>query len=74
MSSGGGVVLPKPGYRWDNRAEAVRNRLLQDADRQNLKRGQDIEMGDARLILRSPDGTRWKITVSDAGVVGATSL
>lgn len=37
------------------------------ADRLNVKRGQDIEMGNARLIFTSPNGTRYGLSVSNAG-------
>lgn len=32
-----------------------------------------LDVGEG-FILKSPNGTRWRLTVSDAGVVGATSL
>lgn len=48
--------------------------MIEEADRQNLKRGADIEIGDAKLVIRSPNGARWKITVSNAGVVAAVAL
>jgi hypothetical protein len=36
----------------------------------------DVEVSDNTkgVILKSPNGTRWRLTVSDAGVLGATSL
>jgi hypothetical protein len=36
----------------------------------------DVEVTDNTkgVILKSPNGTRWRMTVSDAGVLGATSL
>lgn len=47
---------------------------LEQADEQNLKRGRDIEMGSARIILASPNGLRWAIVVSNTGVVSAVAL
>lgn len=35
------------------------------------RKGTDIELSRERLILRSPNGSRWIIRVSDAGVVSA---
>jgi phosphosulfolactate phosphohydrolase-like enzyme len=36
---------------------------------------QDVEFVEgARLILRSPNGTRYSITVSNLGVITATSI
>lgn len=38
--------------------------------------GYDIEITDATrgLILRSPDGTRWRVTIDNAGTLTRTSL
>lgn len=63
---------PGPVYNRDN--EADRNRQLEAADRENHKRGRDVEIGEGRLILTSPDGTRFDITVSNAGALVVTSI
>lgn len=55
-------------------AELARNGILERADAENHKRGRDIEVAPARLILTSPDGTRWTITVDNTGTIAATSL
>lgn len=69
------MKLPVPTPRYDADQESLRNQILELADRQNLKRQADVEVVDPqRLILRSPDGTRWKITVSNAGVLSASAL
>lgn len=47
---------------------------LERVDQDNVKRGRDIEMGDGRVILTSPNGSRFALTVSNAGVVGTTAL
>lgn len=48
---------------------------LEQEDARNLKRDQDAELaGAARLILRSPNGARWSITVSNAGAISAVAL
>lgn len=62
--------LPRPGENYARPTEDRRNRALELADAQNLKRGEDIEMSEGRLILRSPDGTRYAVTVDNAGVLG----
>lgn len=54
--------------------EAERNRQIEAADRENHKRGRDVEIGQGRLILTSPNGTRYDITVSNAGAIVVTSL
>lgn len=52
----------------DIRATIVRE------DKRNRKVGQDVEVGEERFILRSPDGTRWYLTASDLGVLTLTAV
>ena len=47
---------------------------LEVADLENFKRGRDLEIGAGRIILTSPNGTRWVLTVSNAGALSAVSL
>lgn len=68
------LTLPLPGDRYDRAQETRRNRALERADAQSWKRNEDIELVGTRLILRSPDGTRWAVTVSDLGVLSATEI
>lgn len=42
------------------------------ADGQNLKRGRDVELQEGRIIMTSPNGTRYALTIDDAGNLGAT--
>ena len=49
-------------------------RQIEQADRENHKRGQDVEIGDGRLILTSPDGTRYSVEVDNAGNLSATAV
>lgn len=50
------------------------NLLIEQADGLNHKKNQDVEVGAARLILKSPNGTRYSITVDNSGNLGATAL
>jgi hypothetical protein len=68
------VRLPSPTPRYSVTNEAQRNLTLELADNLNHKKSQDVEIGDGRLILQSPNGTRYQLTISNAGVVGATAL
>jgi len=45
---------------------------IEQADAQNHKKEQDIEVGAASIILKSANGTRYKITISDAGVLSTS--
>lgn len=48
---------------------------LRRMDQLNRKKGQDVEIaGGERLILTSPNGTRWSVGVSDAGAFTATAI
>lgn len=49
-------------------------RLLRSADQQNLKRNQDLELGLGRLVLTSPDGTRFLIAVDNDGALEARPM
>ena len=66
--------LPRPPANYSVPAEAQRNLVIEQADNLNHKKNRDVEIGDGRLILNSPNGTRYQITVSDAGVVGASAV
>lgn len=68
------MKLANPAPVYSRADEFERNRALELADMQNHKRGRDIEVGAGRVIIKSPDGTRWEITVSNAGVVGASAV
>lgn len=69
------MKLPVPSLQYNPVLESQRNTLLEQADQQNFKRQADVEVvAPQRLILRSPDGTRWKITVSNTGVLTASTL
>lgn len=58
----------------DKAARLERNRIIEAEDRRNHKRGRDIEVGVGRVILTSPDGTRWAVEVDNSGVLSASSL
>lgn len=67
-----GFVLPDP-----EKISAVLfrtwSRILREADRQNLKRNQDIEMGvGSKLILHDENGTRWILYMRSDGTLEPT--
>lgn len=61
--------LPQPGQRYDAARESQRNRLLEDADRRNLKIDTDTVMSGGRIILVAPDGSKWALKVSNSGIL-----
>jgi hypothetical protein len=50
-------------------------KTLDTRDEENRKRGRDVEIaGTERLILASPNGSRFRIVVSNAGALSAVAL
>ena len=47
---------------------------MERADAENYKSNQDIELRQNRLILRSPNGTRYEVTVDNTGTLSATAI
>jgi hypothetical protein len=67
--------LPEPREEYDRQALIFNNIAMEEADRSNFKHFEDVDLANnERLIIRSADGTRWIVTVSDAGVVGTTEI
>lgn len=67
------MILPEPPDRYDQKAQRVAKSIIEQSDLENQKRGRDIEVAPARIILTSPNGTRYYITVTNAGVLGTTA-
>jgi hypothetical protein len=68
------LSLPGPPVTYDAGDEAQLRRALEREDRNNRKIGTDVEVGASRLVLKSPNGARWSITVSNTGVIMAVAL
>ena len=68
------LKVPSPTTSWSAPYQTRVNQALESNDITNRKKGTDIELDADKLIIRSPNGGRWQITVSDAGVVGATAI
>lgn len=67
--------LPLPSDTYSVVIESLRNQSIEQADAMNLKRNRDVELGDGqKLILRSANGTRYEIVVSDAGVLSTAAV
>lgn len=58
------------------RSEQEMRNALQRADDENHKKGRHIDMGgsDFYIIMTSPNGTRYSVTVSNAGALVVTAL
>ncbi|MFZ9079670.1 MAG: hypothetical protein ACO23H_14130 [Alphaproteobacteria bacterium] len=68
------MILPTAPEVYDPIDTNKINLLIEQADGLNHKKNQDVEVGAARLILKSPNGTRYSITVDNSGNLGATAL
>ena len=64
---------PAPASYTSSDQQEVR-RQIEAADGQAHKRGRDIEVSPARLILTAPNGARWSVTVSNTGALSAVAL
>lgn len=69
------MKLPNPSSKYDYSVEAQRNSDIETAFRNCHQRDQDLEViGGPRLVLSSPDGTRWKIEIDNVGTISAATL
>tara|TARA_R110000782_G_scaffold31770_1_gene77810 strand:+ start:3030 stop:3236 length:207 start_codon:yes stop_codon:yes gene_type:complete len=68
------MILPNSPNAYDQSVESQRNLQLEQADDMNRKKNQDIELRNDRLILQSPNGTRYKLSVDNTGNLTAVSL
>jgi hypothetical protein len=67
--------LPKPPREYSPADQEDVRAALERAEKGNRKTGRDVELGPTeKLVMRSPDGTRWAIGVADDGTVSATAL
>ena len=68
------MILPNSPNSYDQSVESQRNLQLEQADDMNRKKNQDIELRNDRLILQSPDGTRYKLSVDNSGNLSAVQI
>ena len=69
------LVLPEPRREYDRQALIFNNIAMEEADRRNFKHFQDVDLANGeRLILVSANGTRYSVTVTNAGVLGTTAI
>lgn len=68
------MILPRVSNLYNPFQERVRNQTLENEDARNRKIGDDVELSSERLIIKSPDGTRWYLTVANDGTLATTAL
>jgi hypothetical protein len=69
------MKLQRPTLEYDTADQLSLRRALELADALNRKKNVDIELGqDEKLVIRSPNGTRYYLTVSNVGALSATTM
>jgi hypothetical protein len=68
------VNIPQAPERYDRSHQNRVKSTLEQEDHKNRKKDADIELVNEKLIIRSPNGSRFYITVSNAGALTATAL
>ena len=68
------MILPAVTKEYNSQNISQMNLAIEQADALNHKKNQDLEVGAARLVIKSPNGTRYSITVDNSGVLGTTAL
>jgi len=68
------MKLPPAPPLYNQREDQTARSMIERADSENHKRARDVEISPGRLIIKSPDGTRWSIEVDNSGNVSASSL
>lgn len=66
--------LPQVPVSYSPQIERERNRTLEIASFQYVRRDDDVEIGANQLVLTSPNGTRYSVTVDNSGNLGTTAL
>jgi hypothetical protein len=65
--------LPAAPAQYSQAEQNAMRALIEKEVGQSLRNDQDVELVRPRIILRSPDGSRWALTVSNAGALSVVS-
>lgn len=68
------MKLPSTAAQYNATLQQQTNFLIEQEDRRNFKKDTDININDGRLILKAPNGTRYKLTVDNSGNLGTTAI
>ena len=68
------MKLPSTAAQYNADSQQQTNFLIEQEDRRNFKKDTDININDGRLILKAPNGTRYKLTVDNSGNLGTTAI
>lgn len=66
------MSLPRAKPAYDQDDENRTRQAIDDGFAKSYRRGQSIELfPNTSVVMRSPDGTRWKLAISNAGALSA---
>ena len=65
------MILPSPPDRYNREFQSRLHSALESEDRRNFKQDRDLEIARVRIVLMAPNGTRFHLTVDNAGVLTA---
>tara|TARA_R110000803_G_scaffold19620_3_gene51251 strand:- start:331 stop:537 length:207 start_codon:yes stop_codon:yes gene_type:complete len=68
------MKLPSTAAQYSATLQQQTNFLIEQEDRRNFKKDTDMNINDGRLILKAPNGTRYKLTVDNSGNLGTTAI
>lgn len=68
------MSAPRPPSNYDARWASELKRTIDQLEQQAHKKGQDVDLGGGRVILVAPNGTRYALTVSNAGALSAVPV
>ena len=68
------MKLPSTAAQYSATLQQQTNFLIEQEDRRNFKKDTDMNINDGRLILKAPNGTRYKVTVDNSGNLGTTAI
>ena len=66
--------LPPATSSYDRTNQTQISLAIEMADQMNHKKNQDVEVGDGRLNMKSPNGTRYEILVDNSGNLSASTV
>lgn len=66
--------LPNASSVYNAQNEQQTRSALEREDQRNLKRDQDIELVENRIILISPNGTKYAVVVSNTGTLSTVAV
>jgi frataxin-like iron-binding protein CyaY len=68
------MKLPTASQEYSSNLQQQANFIIEQEDRRNFKKDTDVNINDGRLILKAPNGTRYKVTVDNSGNLGTTAI